>query len=160
MPRFPKPPRALEVEGKWGQARSKYGAHTAYLLLEGEPVRVASLLEARRYVELLHLADNGLIRALECQKRFPLMLGSIKIATYVADFAYEELVPLTGGWSPVVEDSKGFRTREYKIKAKMLAAQYGVQIRETGSSPTPTNKKKRNGKEPHEPRRDRPTRSR
>ena len=44
--------------------------------------------------------------------------------SYKADFKYEE------GLKTVVEDVKGFRTKEYIIKRKLLLYQYGIRIRE------------------------------
>lgn len=45
--------------------------------------------------------------------------------TYVADFTYRE----DGEF--IVEDYKGFKTEEYKIKKKLLLERYGYRIRET-----------------------------
>lgn len=45
---------------------------------------------------------------------------------YVADFVYLENDKL------IVEDCKGFRTKEYIIKRKLMLQNYGIRIRETG----------------------------
>ena len=44
---------------------------------------------------------------------------------YIADFVYTE------NGETVVEDSKGFRTDEYKIKRKLMLWKYGIRIKET-----------------------------
>ena len=44
--------------------------------------------------------------------------------SYKADFTYEE------GIKTVVEDVKGYRTKEYIIKRKLMLYQYGIRIRE------------------------------
>ena len=44
---------------------------------------------------------------------------------YVADFVYYENGEL------VVEDTKGYRTELYKLKKRMVAELYDVEIRET-----------------------------
>ena len=46
---------------------------------------------------------------------------------YVADFTYVDNE--TG--ETVVEDAKGFRTREYVIKRKLMLRVHGIRIRET-----------------------------
>lgn len=44
--------------------------------------------------------------------------------TYVADFVY-----LQDG-KTIVEDTKGFRTKEYELKKKMMRAFLGIEIKE------------------------------
>ena len=44
---------------------------------------------------------------------------------YIADFVYEQ------GGETVVEDAKGYRTPEYKIKRKLMLRVHGIRIRET-----------------------------
>ena len=45
---------------------------------------------------------------------------------YIADFVYMDKVLDTG----VVEDTKGFRTKDYIIKRKLMLHNYGVRISE------------------------------
>lgn len=91
--------------------------------------RFASKLEARRYLDLRILERGGYIRDLEIQPRFDLhgLNGSV-VARYAADFRYLDVD--TG--EEVVEDAKSVATATptYKLKAKLLKAEYGVQIRE------------------------------
>ena len=44
--------------------------------------------------------------------------------TYVADFVYKE------NGQTVVEDTKGFRTKDYLLKRKMLLFFHGIKIKE------------------------------
>jgi hypothetical protein len=50
------------------------------------------------------------------------------IFTYVADFSYVDNVPPHP--MTVVEDVKGFRTPLYRLKKKLIEAQYGIAITE------------------------------
>lgn len=82
--------------------------------------------EAKRYGELAFMLGAGLISDLELQKRFDLIVNGVKVCTYVSDFCYAE----KGKPGVVVEDSKGFRTPEYKLKKKLMVACHGIEIRE------------------------------
>lgn len=90
--------------------------------------------EARRYQELLLLEKAGVIKNLSRQVKFVLIPsqrnenGKVveRECSYKADFTYEE----EGGIKTVVEDVKGYRTKEYIIKRKLMLYQYGIRIRE------------------------------
>lgn len=81
--------------------------------------------EAERYVVLRALNAQGLIRGLCMQQPYKLNVNGVLIAKYISDFEYLD----NGEW--VVEDAKGFRTREYIMKRKLMKAIYGITIRET-----------------------------
>lgn len=90
--------------------------------------------EARRYVELKLLEDAGKIKALELQPKYELRAypqhihdGPVKIGSYVADFRYFD-----ASGKQIVEDvkSKGTVTAIYRLKKKMMLANYGVAIHE------------------------------
>ena len=91
-----------------------------------------SMKEARRYQELKLLEKAGEITGLTLQPEYPLSVATFdpeapkQIGVYRADFAY---YALPSGES-VVEDVKGFKTPLYRWKAKHVAAQYGIEIRE------------------------------
>ena len=87
----------------------------------------ASKGEMRRYLELRLLAKSGEIADLQLQVRFPLVVNSIKVATYVADFVYRE--PKTG--ETVIEDFKGYSSPMFKLKVKLMRALYHCIILET-----------------------------
>src|SRR4030095_5807586 len=88
-------------------------------------IRFASRKEARRYQELLILLRTGQIENLRLQVNYPLEINGVKVTSYRADFVYQE------SGRTVVEDVKGFRTREYRIKQKLMLALHGIQILET-----------------------------
>lgn len=99
--------------------------------------------EADRHAVLKLLERAGKIRCLERQVKFVLIpaqyepdtvgkRGGIKKGkllerecSYVADFVYEE------NGKKVVEDTKGFRTADYKIKRKLMLYVHGIKIKET-----------------------------
>lgn len=103
--------------------RNKYRAKPT--IVDG--IRFASRREAKRYCQLRLLSQHGQIAALTLQPPYPLTVNGQLICTYVADFRYYD-VHLS---REVVEDSKGFRTREYQIKRKLMLALYGIEILET-----------------------------
>lgn len=89
--------------------------------------------EANRYKELLLLEKAGAIKDLRMQVKFTLIPAQRDEATgkvverecsYKADFVYSE------DDKTVVEDVKGFRTKEYVIKRKLMLWRYGIRIRE------------------------------
>lgn len=115
------------------ERRHKYGvAKKEDRTLDG--ITFASKKEMTRYSELVLMMTLGLIRELELQPRFPLVVRDVKIATYVADFRYKEIMQKVGkeirADKVVIEDVKGFKTPEYKLKKKHAEAQYGITIRE------------------------------
>lgn len=94
-------------------------------------ITFASQKEARRYQELKLLERAGKIHSLELQRRYPLKVEGELICTYVADFVYGESDGTTiKSAVRIVEDTKGFQTREYKIKKKLMKAIYGIEIQE------------------------------
>lgn len=85
---------------------SKYGAKRT----EIDGIVFASMAESRRYLELKLLVRAGEIENLELQPVFNLVAG----IRYVADFGYMEK------GKRVIEDVKGFKTKEFKIKEKLF----------------------------------------
>lgn len=81
--------------------------------------------EASRYRDLKLRERFNLISDLKRQVTFPLTINGVHICSYRADFEYME------DGQRVIEDSKGVRTREYKIKRNLMQALYGITIRET-----------------------------
>lgn len=90
-----------------------------------EGMRFASRKEAKRYQELCILQSIGEISKLQTQVTFPLVVNNELICKYRADFVYDEK------GKRIVEDSKGFKTPEYKIKAKLMKACLGIEVMET-----------------------------
>lgn len=86
-------------------------------------IRFASKAEARRYQELKILERGGVITNLELQPKFPLVVEGVKVATYIADFAYTDK-----HGSKVVEDVKGMETDVFKIKRKLFEVLYKIPL--------------------------------
>ena len=91
-----------------------------------------SIKEAKRYSELCLLQKAGKISGLDRQVRFELIPAQyedgkcvFRATNYYADFTYWEKGKF------VVEDVKGVKTPEYKIKAKLMFRNYHIRIRET-----------------------------
>ena|SRR5882672_180432 len=99
---------------------SKYGAVRTTI----DGITFDSKREAARYLELKLLAKAGIIRDLELQPAFVFCHNGRKIFTYRADFAYYE------GDQRTVEDVKGVRTPLYKLKKKLVEANWNVTITE------------------------------
>lgn len=87
-------------------------------------IRFASKREAHRYCELRLMERAGEIETLLLQPRYPLTVNGMHVCTYVADFAYQD--NSTGRVK--TEDSKGVRTKDFIIKAKLFHALYGREI--------------------------------
>lgn len=81
--------------------------------------------EALRYQELKLLEAGGIIKALALQVDFPIIINDHKICSWKADFVYIE------DGKRVVEDTKGFKNRVYKLKKKLVEVVYGIKIKET-----------------------------
>ncbi len=103
---------------------SKYNAKIT--IVDGK--KFASKKEANRYIELRAMERAGFIKDLKLQVRFKIEVNKTLICTYVADFVY---VKTDKPDIQVIEDVKGFRTREYTIKKKLLFATMGIKIHET-----------------------------
>lgn len=98
---------------------SKYRAQPIWI----DDIRFASKREARRYGQLSNLVKAGAIRNLQLQPAFAVSINGILCCTYKADFRYQNAA---GEW--VIEDAKGFRTPVYKLKKRLVEAQFGIQI--------------------------------
>ena len=99
---------------------NKYGA----VRTEVDGVVFASKAEARRYSELRLLEQGGVIRDLVLQPAYDLDVNGTRVARYIADFAYWD----NERNERIVEDVKGVKTPVYRLKAKMMRAQYGIDI--------------------------------
>ena len=100
---------------------SKYGNKKTVV----DGITFDSAREAKRYGELKLLERAGEITGLKLQQPYPLIVAGKLVCTYVSDFVY-----LEKDGRVVVEDSKGFRTDVFKIKAKLFEAVIGFPIRE------------------------------
>jgi hypothetical protein len=82
--------------------------------------------EASRFTELKLLLKAGEIGFLELQVEYELNPGGTHSLKYISDFEY--VVSKTG--EKVVEDVKGFKTREYKRKRRLMKKVHGITIKE------------------------------
>lgn len=87
--------------------------------------------ELKRWNELILLERAGEIKDLKRQVKYELIPAQRvngrcveRACSYVADFEY-----IYKG-SKVVEDAKGFKTPEYRIKKKLMLERYGIRIQE------------------------------
>ena len=101
--------------------------------------------EARRYQELLLLQRAGVIKSLQRQVKYVLIPAQYESferygkngqeltpgkkliereCAYVADFVYVE------DGKTVIEDTKGFKTKDFIIKRKLMLYTHGIRIRE------------------------------
>ena len=128
----------------WRGSRNKY--HNHKVVVDGEIFD--SKKEYHRYLELQLLEKSGVIRDLHRQVTFGLIpearepdrygprggfhRGKIieRGVSYIADFVYYAVLP-SGKEELVVEDCKGMRTDEYKIKRKLMLYILGIRIKET-----------------------------
>lgn len=83
--------------------------------------------EGRRYLELKLLERAGAISGLELQPKFPLIVNGAKICEYRGDFRYVD----GDKGAVIIEDTKGFKTPEYRLKKKLVEALYGISILES-----------------------------
>lgn len=120
--------------------KNKYNAHS----VDYDGIHFDSQKEALRYKELTFLISSGIITNLRRQVKYVLIpaqrepstvgpRGGVKPGkliekecSYIADFVYT--VVETG--ETVVEDTKGFRTKDYLIKRKLMLFVYGIKIKE------------------------------
>ena len=117
---------------------NKYGSKK----VEVDGIIFDSKKEAKRFQELSLLEKAGAIKNLQRQVKYVLIPaqrepdaigkrgGPIKgkllerECTYIADFVYQE------DGQTVVEDTKGFRTKDYIIKRKLMLHEHGIKIKE------------------------------
>lgn len=126
----------------WRRNGTKYNAHKT----EIDGIEFPSKHEANRYCELKLLERDGEISNLRLQVDFELIPNQYRTekrygkngkelkdkqillerkVVYRADFVYTDK-----DGSQVVEDTKGFKTKEYLLKRKLMLWVHGIQIKE------------------------------
>lgn len=90
-----------------------------------------SIKEKNFYIKLKIMQNCGKISELKCQVPF-VLIETFKLddetyrqTKYIADFTYKD----ENGKYHVV-DTKGFKTKEYLLKKKLMAWKYGIKIEE------------------------------
>jgi hypothetical protein len=85
--------------------------------------------EYKRWCELVLLQKAGQVTNLNRQVKYELIPSqridgrvAERACTYVADFVYEQ------NGKTVVEDTKGFKTKDYIIKRKLMLWVHGIRI--------------------------------
>jgi len=91
-------------------------------------IQFDSRKEADHYRDLLLMERAGLIRNIELQPRYDLIVNGQKLGFYRGDFRYEEVA--TG--ELVTEDVKSPATKTpvYQLKKKLVKALYNIEIQE------------------------------
>lgn len=120
--------------------KNKYNARS----VEYDGLKFDSQREATRFKELNFLLNDGIISDLRRQVKYVLIPAQREPATvgarggikqgkliekecsYIADFVYT--VVETG--EEIVEDTKGFKTKDYILKRKLMLFVYGIRIKE------------------------------
>lgn len=98
---------------------------------EIDGIEFDSAKEAKRYTKLRDMERAGMIHGLRLQVPFELFPSfecegvKYRSMKYVADFVY-----IRDG-KRVVEDCKGFKTAEYKLKKKLMAYINHINIEES-----------------------------
>lgn len=109
----------------WGQRTGKYNnvrtAHNGRMFASKKEANHAATLDA-----MTRATDpSQKVKSVVYQYRIPIVVNGVKIAHYVADF----YVMFSDGHKEIHE-TKGFKTREYILKKKLVEAIYGEKILE------------------------------
>lgn len=121
-----KKPRGYDFDVRWYDELAVTPTRNKYKVASKERrtadgITFHSMAEMRRYLELKQLEKAGIITSLELQPKLLLIPKTEKggrAVYYYADFGYTE------NGKRVYEDVKGFLTKEYKLKKKLLFWQY------------------------------------
>jgi hypothetical protein len=88
--------------------------------------KFASHKEAEYCMGLKHLERAGEIRDLQFQVPFEILINNQLICKYIADATYFEV----SDNSYHVIDVKGYRTKEFRLKKKLMKAVFGIIVEE------------------------------
>ena len=107
--------------------KSKYGSRK----VTADGITFDSVKEYKRFKELSLLEVAGVIQDLQWQVKYELIPsqrinGKVveRPVIYKADFVYQQ------NGETIVEDTKGFKTKEYILKRKMMLYFHGIKIKE------------------------------
>jgi len=89
-----------------------------------------SKAEYARWLELKLLEKAGKITNLEHHVTYKLEVNGVLVAKIVPDFRYNEVE----NGELVLEDTKGFVTRDWLLKRRLLWALHGIEVLEIGPS--------------------------
>lgn len=105
----------------WPRPATKYGNRQVQV----DGITFDSAAEARRYQELKLHERAGLLTNLELQPCFVIRVKGTVVCRYYGDFRYQ-----TRDGETIVEDVKGARTDVYRLKKRLVEAEYGIRITE------------------------------
>jgi hypothetical protein len=106
--------------------------------IEIDNIKFDSIKEAKRYIELKLMEKAGEIKDFKMQVPY-ILQDSFKLGNktyrdikYIADFTYMQKSKTSGVelWELVIEDTKGYKIKEYLLKRKMFAYKYQKEIKE------------------------------
>ena len=109
--------------------KNKYNNKKTVRIVNGEPIILDSLAEARHYDKLIILAKAQKITELKLQPKF-LLVDTLRVEGhktmpkryYITDFSYIQ------DERKVVVDVKGFKTPMYNLKKHLFLAKYGNEL--------------------------------
>lgn len=107
---------------------SKYNNKKTSRQVGAKTFEFDSLKEAKRFDELILLLKAKKISNLEVQPEYVLCKSfkhdgkTVRGTKYIGDFRY------TKDGKTIVEDTKGFRTKEYMVKKKWFLTIYGDKL--------------------------------
>lgn len=104
---------------KYGNRKTVYGGRNFDSVLEANFAMTLDTL--RKATDPFFRVTN-----IEYQVRYPIVVNSVKICTYVADF----VVTYADGHAEVI-DAKGLKMPVYNLKKKLMLAAHGIDIKET-----------------------------
>lgn len=106
--------------------RSKYGNRRC----EADGLKFDSLREREQYGQLKLAKASGLVKWFIRQPSFDLPGGIVYRADFLVCYEVDSGGPEANGERVEVQDSKGFATKEYRLKKKLMLAVWGIEIRE------------------------------
>ena len=109
---------------------TRYGKYNKYNAKKTEFMgyKFDSRWEAERYGQLLSMELAGVVKDLQRQVKYEIVINDQKICRYVADFVYI-LVHEDGSEEKIVEDAKGIETTDFKLKKKLMKAIFDIEIK-------------------------------
>ena len=108
----------------------QYGKYNKYNAKKTEFMgfKFDSKWEAERYGQLSSMSLAGVVKDLQRQIKYDIVINDQKICRYIADFVYI-LVNEDGSEEEIVEDAKGVQTTDFIIKKKLMKAIYNINIK-------------------------------
>ena len=84
--------------------------------------------EAERYGQLSSMALADVVKDLQRQVKYDIIVNDQKICRYIADFVYT-LVNEDGSKEEIVADAKGVQPTDFVFKKKLMKAIYNINIK-------------------------------